>query len=117
MLRALIEFCVARRLPVLAATLGIAAYGISAYLDTPVEAYPDVTNIQVQVIAQLPGLAPEEIERQVTVPLERTLNGTPGMILLRSESLFGLSLVSLVFDDDADNFRSRVLVSQRMSEA
>jgi heavy metal efflux system protein len=116
-LRAVIEFCVARRLPTLAVTLAIAAWGVYAYLATPVEAFPDVTNVQVQVIAQLPGLAPEEIERQVTIPLERALNGTPGMILLRSESLFGLSLVTLVFDDDADNFRSRMVVGQRMAEA
>ena len=60
-MRALIEFCVRRRLPVVVVTLAIAAYGVKAYLDLPVEAYPDVTNVQVQVIAQLPGLAPEEI--------------------------------------------------------
>src|SRR5436309_2010830 len=67
-LRRLIEFCVRKRLPVLAITGAIAAYGVKAYLDLPVEAFPDVTNLQVQVIAQLPGLAPEEIERQITVP-------------------------------------------------
>ena len=116
-MRALIEFCVRRRLPVVVVTLAIAAYGVKAYLDLPVEAYPDVTNVQVQVIAQLPGLAPEEIERQVTVPVERVLNGTPGMLLMRSESLFGLSLVTLTFDDDADAFRSRAIVTERMGEA
>src|SRR5262245_33945550 len=101
MLKRLIEFCVRRRLPVLAVTAVIAAYGVKAYLDLPVEAFPDVTNVQVQVIGQLPGLAPEEIERQLTIPIERALNGTPGMLRMRSESLFGLSLVSLTFDDDA----------------
>ena len=116
-MRALIELCVRRRLPVLAATLAIAAYGVSAYLSLPVEAYPDVTNIQVQVIAQLPGLAPEEIERQLTVPIERVLNGTPGMLLMRSQSLFGLSLVTLTFDDDADAFKSRALVTERLGDA
>ena len=94
MLRQLIELCVRRRLPALVVTAGIAAYGVNAYLSLPVEAYPDVTNVQVIVIAQLPGLAPEEIERQVTVPIERVLNGTPGAILMRSESLFGLSRVT-----------------------
>src|SRR5919202_1894591 len=116
-MRSLIEFCVRRRLPVLAITLAIAAYGVKAYLDLPVEAYPDVTNVQVQVIAQLPGLAPAEIERQVTVPIERVLNGTPGMMLMRSESLFGLSLVTLTFDDDADAFKSRTMVTERLGEA
>jgi cobalt-zinc-cadmium resistance protein CzcA len=116
-MRHLIEFCVRRRLPVLAVTIAIAAYGVKAYLDLPVEAYPDVTNVQVQVIAQLPGLAPEEIERQVTVPVERVLNGTPGMLMMRSESLFGLSLVTLTFDDDADAFKSRALVTERLGDA
>ena len=78
-----------------------------AYLETPIEAYPDVTNAQVTVISQYPGYAPEEIERQLTVPLERALNGTPGMTLLRSESLFGLSLVTLTFDDDVDAFKAQ----------
>src|ERR1041384_5609487 len=105
MLRSLIHYCVRRRIPVLAVTLAIAAYGVRAYLQTPVEAFPDVTNLQVQVIAQLPGLAPEEIERQVTVPLERELNGTPGMLMMRCESLFGLSLISLTFEDGEDSFR------------
>jgi len=116
-LRPLIDFCIQRRLPVLALTAGIGLYGLHAYRHTSIEAYPDVTNIQVNVIAQMPGQAPEEIERQVTVPLERVLNGTPGMILLRSESLFGLSLIWLVFEDDADGFRSRSLVNERLTEA
>ena len=117
MLRRLIDYCVHKRLPVLAITGAIALYGVKAYLELPVEAFPDVTNVQVQVIAQLPGLAPEEIERQVTVPIERTLNGTPGMLLMRSESLFGLSLVTLTFDDDADAFKSRTMVTERLNDA
>jgi len=116
-LRPLIEFCVRKRLPVLVITAAIAAYGVKTYLELPVEAFPDVTNLQVQVIAQLPGLAPEEIERQVTVPIERALNGTPQMVLMRSESLFGLSLVTLTFDDDADPFRSRAIVTEKMQAA
>jgi len=117
MLRQLIELCIRKRLAILVVTAGIAAYGINAYLSLPIEAYPDVSNVQVKVIAQLPGQAPEEIERQVTVPIERALNGTPGAILMRSESLFGLSLVSLTFDDDVDSFRSRAVVNERLTEA
>src|SRR5436190_10160265 len=98
-------------------TGAIAAYGVRAYVQLPVEAFPDVTNLQVQVIAQLPGLAPEEIERQVTVPIERELNGTPGMLMMRSESLFGLSLVSLTFDDGEDSFRARTVVNERIRGA
>ena len=117
MLEKLIETCVHRRVATVFAVALVAAVGVRAYLFTPIEAFPDVTNAQVTVIAQMPGYAPEEIERAVTVPLERVLNGTPGTIQLRSESLFGLSLVTLTFDDDADPFRSRMYVAQRMSSA
>ena len=117
MLRLLIEACVHRRTAVLFATLVVAAFGIRAYLDTPIEAYPDVTNIQVTVISQLPGNAPEEIERRITVPLERELNGTPGMTLMRSESLYGLSLITLTFSDDTNSFQARTIVLQRVAAA
>jgi cobalt-zinc-cadmium resistance protein CzcA len=117
MLRLLIETCVHRRVAVVFVTLVIAAFGLHAYFNTPIEAYPDVTNIQVTVITQLPGNAPEEIERRVTVPLERELNGTPGMTLMRSESLFGLSLITLTFADDTSSFLARTIVLQRASAA
>ena len=117
MLRHIIEACVRKRVPALVVTAAIAAYGVNAYLSLPIEAYPDVSNVQVEVIAQLAGQAPEEIERQVTVPIERVLNGTPGAILMRSESLFGLSLVTLTFDDDVDSFKSRAVVNERLAEA
>jgi cobalt-zinc-cadmium resistance protein CzcA len=116
-LQKLIRACVQQRLPVLAVVIGIAAFGVSAYLDTAIEAFPDVTNMQVNVIAQMPGQAPEEIERQVTIPLERALNGTPGMIQMRSESLFGLALVWLTFEDGQDGFRARALVAERFQDA
>ena len=117
MLRALISFVVYRRLVALAATAAVAAYGVFAYLDTAIEAYPDVTNVQVGIIAQAPGLAPEEVERQITLPLERVLNGTPGLQALRSESYFGLAMVSLTFDDGAESFRARSEVAQRLPQA
>ena len=84
MLAKLIEHCVHRRMAAVLMTLAVAALGVRAYLATPIEAYPDVTNAQVTVIAQMPGYAPEEIERSITVPLERVLNGTPRMMQLRS---------------------------------
>ncbi len=117
MLRLLIETCVHRRTAALFATLVVAIFGLRAYFDTPIEAYPDVTNTQVTVITQLPGNAPEEIERRITVPLERELNGTPGMTLMRSESLFGLSLITLTFSDDTNSFVARTVVSQRVAVA
>ena len=115
MLGPLISFCIQKRMATVAFALAVAAWGVHAYLRTPVEAFPDVTNVQVTVIGQVPGLAAEEMERQISVPLERALNGTPGMIGMRSESLFGLALITLVFDDSADAFRSRVLIGERIS--
>jgi len=117
MLQLLIEACVHRRVAAFFATLVVAAFGLHAYVETPIEAYPDVTNTQVTVITQLPGNAPEEIERRVTVPLERELNGTPGMTLMRSESLFGLSLITLTFSDDVASFPARTIVLQRVAAA
>lgn len=117
MLHHLINHSIARRLTVVALTLAFLIYGAWAYFHTPIEAYPDVTNVQINIIAQVPGLAPEEIERQVTVPLERALNGTPGMRILRSESLFGLSLIWLTFEDDIDSFRARTQVNERLAGA
>ncbi len=117
MLRLLIETCVHRRAAVVFATAVVAVLGLRAYFDTPIEAYPDVTNTQVTVITQLPGNAPEEIERRITVPLERELNGTPGMTRMRSESLFGLSLITLTFSDDTNSFVARTVVSQRAGVA
>jgi len=117
MLKSLIALCVQRRVAAVVVTAVFACYGIYAYLNTPIEAYPDVTNLQVNVITTAPGLAPEEVERQITVPLERALNGVPGATAIRSESLFGLSLIWIVFEDNADNFISRTLVNERLDLA
>ncbi|CAG1771305.1 partial Cobalt-zinc-cadmium resistance protein CzcA, partial [uncultured bacterium] len=117
LLRTLIDFCVHRRLAVLTTTLIIAIFGIHAFSETPIEAYPDVTNTQVTVITLMSGYAPEEVERQVTIPLEHELNGTPKMIQMRSQSLFGLSLITITFEDDADSFHSRTEVAQRIIAA
>ncbi|WP_020482813.1 efflux RND transporter permease subunit [Methylomonas sp. MK1] len=117
MLKMLIEYCVHRRVAAMVLTGVIALFGVHAYLETPIEAYPDVTNTQVTVISLMPGYAPEEVERQVTVPLERVLNGTPGMLKMRSQSLFGLSLVTITFNDNVDSFHSRTLITERMTGA
>jgi cobalt-zinc-cadmium resistance protein CzcA len=117
MLSRLIEFSVHRRVAILVLAAILALFGIRAYHNLSIEAFPDVTNAQVQVITQMPGYAAAEVERQVTIPLERALNGTPRMTLLRSENLFGLSIITLVFDDDADPFNSRMVVGQRLGDA
>jgi len=115
--RSLIALVVHRRLVALTATLLVAIYGVYAFLNTAIEAYPDVTNVQVGIISLAPGLAPEEVERQVTLPLERVLNGTPGLQSLRSESYFGLSMITMVFRDGTKSFNARVEVTQRLPAA
>src|SRR2546422_10008490 len=98
MLNRLIEVCVHRRVATIFAVLIAAAFGVRAYLNTPIEAFPDVTNAQVTVITQMPGYAPEEIERSITVPLERVLNGTPRVMHRKSDIQCVLSLVTLTLD-------------------
>ncbi|MBC8066755.1 MAG: efflux RND transporter permease subunit [Deltaproteobacteria bacterium] len=117
MLALLVKHCVERRFAAVLVTLLVAAYGAFAYMHTPVEAYPDVTNVQVEVVAQVAGLAPEEMERQVTIPLERALNGNPGMTQMRSESGFGLTIIWCVFEDGMDPFRARMQTGERLETA
>lgn len=102
MIRALVSYSLRRRAIVLALLLVFVAFGVSAFLRLPVEAYPDVTNVQVQVITLFPGHAAEEVERLVTIPVENEMNGIPKRASMRSISLFGLSVVTIVFEDDAD---------------
>lgn len=117
MVDSLVEAAVRARALVLGIAVLFAALGYAAYRETPIEAFPDVTNLQVNVVTTAPGLAPPEVERQITLPLERSFHGLPGLVGMRSESLFGLSLVYLTFDDGADSFRSRALVEARLSHA
>lgn len=117
MITALVRGCVERSTLVVVLWAVAAAWGVHAYRNTTIEAFPDVTNAQVTVIGQLAGMAPEEVERSLTIPLERALAAVPSTLSMRSESLFGLSLVTLTFDDDADAFVSRALVTQRIAAA
>ena len=87
-------------------------FGVQSYNELPVEAYPDVTNVEVQIITLFPGHAAEEVERLVTIPIESVMNGIPGRVSMRSVSLFGLSQITIVFDDNADNARIRNLANQ-----
>src|ERR1700722_6876940 len=87
-------------------------FGIQSYRELPVEAYPDVTNVTVQIITLFPGHAAEEVERLVTIPIESVMNGIPGRVSMRSVSLFGLSQITLVFEDNANNANIRNLANQ-----
>lgn len=114
MLDRLIEFSVRQRVFVLLATVVMVGIGVWSALRLPIDAVPDITNIQVQVNTQVPALAPEEIEKLVTFPIENEMAGIPGLTELRSLSKFGLSQVNLIFEDGTDIFRSRQLVSERL---
>jgi len=114
MLNRIIEFSVRRRSVVLLATTLLVVIGAWAALRLPIDAVPDITNVQVQINTAVPALAPEEIEQQVTFPIENRMAGLPGMTEFRSLSKVGLSQVTMVFRDDADIYRTRQLVSERL---
>ena len=100
----------------LAFALILFAGGIVAFHDLPIEAYPDVADNYVEVITQWPGISAEQIEQQVTIPLEMAMNGIPQTVHLRSFSLFGLSDIKLIFDDGSDNDWNRERVLERLSQ-
>jgi len=115
MIRAVVDFALNRRLVVLFFALLLFGCGVMAFRHLPVEAYPDVANNYAWVITQWPGRAAEEIEQQVTIPVETAMNGIPQLSHLRSVSLAGLSVVILIFDDDSDNAWNRQKVLERIS--
>ncbi len=117
MIDRIIEFSLKQRLLVIAMTLLIAALGIYSLNDIPIDALPDVTNIQVQVIAEAPGLSPVETERLVTSPIEIAMNGLPQLTEVRSISKFGLAVVTVVFEDGVDIYFARQLVLERLQSA
>jgi len=117
MVNAILEFSVKQRPFILLATIGLIVLGTWAALRLPIDAVPDITNIQVQINTEVPALSPEEIESQVTFALETEMSGVPGLLELRSLSKFGLSQVTLVFEDGTDIYRARQLVSERIQNA
>jgi len=113
----LIDFAVHRRAITLIATLVFAVFGVLTFGKLKIEAFPDVTNVQVMVITLYPGQAAEEIEKQVTIPVERALTGTPRVLIQRSITSFGLSQVILTFEDDVDIYWARQQVQERLGDA
>lgn len=116
MIKRLVDFALRERLLVAGIGILLLIWGAFSFYKLPVEAYPDVANTWVQVITQWPGRAAEEVEQQVTIPIEAQTNGVSHLQKLRSVSLFGLSVVSLIFDDDADNPMSRQQVLEKLSQ-
>lgn len=117
MIASLLEFSLRQRILILGVACILSVFGIVAFQSIPIDAYPDVTNIQVQVLTEAPGLSPIEVERFVTYPLEINLTGLPGMAEIRSLSKFALSQITVVFRDDVDIYFARQLVLERIMAA
>jgi heavy metal efflux system protein len=115
MIRAFVSYALDNRFLILALAILLLLWGAISFHNLPVEAYPDVANNYVQIITQWPGRAAEEIEQQVTVPIEIQMNGMPHLEHLRSVSLFGLSSVMLIFDDGSSNDWNRQKALERLS--
>jgi cobalt-zinc-cadmium resistance protein CzcA len=116
MIERAIGWCLRQRIKLIVVALLALAYGGYAWTELPVEAYPELSDVGAQVTTQLPGLAAEEVEQQITTPLERALASTPGLISMRSSSTFGLSLITLSFRDGAEDYWERQRVTERISQ-
>ena len=112
-----VGFCVRNRFLVIFGVLLVGALGVRAAQQLPIDAVPDVTNVQVQVLTNAPSLGPVEVEQYVTVPVETVMSGLPNVEQVRSLSRFGLSAVTIVFEEGTDIYFARQLVSERLSEA
>src|SRR5258708_25249376 len=111
-----VGFCLHRRVAVIILAVLLAAYGVYAWETLSVEAYPELGDVAAQVTTQMPGLAAEEVEQLITVPLERQINGTPGVFLMRSTSTFGLSLITVLFRDGYEDYWARQRLLERISQ-
>jgi len=114
-INAIIQRCLEKRFLAIATAILVSIYGYYSWTQMAVEAYPELSDVTAQVTTQVPGLAAEEIEQQITIPLERALAGTPGVVTMRSSSTFGLSLITLVFKDGAEDYWSRSRINERLA--
>ncbi len=112
-----VGFCLHQRIAIIVLAVLLSGFGVYAWKTLSVEAYPDLGDVAAQVTTQMPGLAAEEVEQLITVPLERQINGTPGLFLMRSTSTFGLSLITVIFRDGIEDYWARQRLTERMSQA
>jgi len=117
MIEKIIAFSLRQRTLILIVLALIVGVGLYSFLSLPIDAFPDVTNVQVEVVATAPGLSPLEIEKFVTYPVEMAMRGLPGLDIMRSVTKYGISVVTLVFQDKVDIYFARQLVFQRLAEA
>lgn len=114
-MKQLIFTAIKKRLLFAALFVLLAVFGFYSWKQLSIEAYPDIADVTSQVVTQVPGLAAEEVEQQISIPIERALNGLPGMHVMRSRSLFGLSLITMVFDDGVDDYWARQRIQERLT--
>ena len=117
MIERLIGFAVQQRLLMVLLALGLVALGVWNFAQLPIDAVPDITNKQVQINTAVTALAPVEIEKQISAPIEWAMQGIPGVEEIRSVSFYGVSQVTVIFNDDVDIYRARQLVAERLAEA
>jgi cobalt-zinc-cadmium resistance protein CzcA len=117
MFEKIIRFSIDQRWLVLLMTLGMAALGVYSYQRLPIDAVPDITNVQVQINTEAPGYSPLEAEQRITFPIETAMAGLPGLEQTRSLSRYGLSQVTVIFEDGTDIYFARQLVNERIQEA
>src|ERR1700745_1831520 len=110
-IKLIIGFSLKNRLFIFILTAVLIAAGVLSYLNTPIEAFPDVTNTQIKIITQWPGRSAEEVEKFVTIPIELSMNPVQRKTSLRSTTIFGLSVVKLIFDDDVQDSYARQQVN------
>lgn len=115
-MKKLLTISIQKRWLMLALFLLLGFFGYYSWTRLSIEAYPDIADVTSQVVTQVPGLAAEEVEQQITIPLERSLNGLPGMHVMRSKSTFGLSIITIVFDDGIDDYWARQRIQERLTE-
>lgn len=115
-MKKLIEKLINKRWLIVAIFAIVALTGIYSWSQLALDAYPDIADVTVQVVTQVPGLAAEEIEQQITIPLERALNGMPNLSVMRSNNTFGISTIILVFEDGTDDYWARQRVTERISD-
>ena len=117
MIDKIITFAIQQRFLVIVFTALLIGLGVYSAKNLPIDAFPDVTNIQVQIISQAEGMAPTEVERLVSFPIEVTMTGLPDVTEVRSLSKIGLSVVTVVFEDNMDTYFARQLVFERLQGA
>src|ERR1700674_5811648 len=117
MINRIVAFSLSQRFIVVIAMIALAVWGVVSFQNLPIDAYPDLSPPRVQIVSQWPGHAAEEVERQITIPLEVEMNGIPKLNALRSISLYGLSSITMNFEYDTDPYFARAQAFERIPDA